>query len=196
MNPIPKGYYSLFEVDEKTGQVRTIFKDRKNSIMYDWGRIACQCLALGKREYRINGIYLEYQNTSPPGSIPSFNLDAGVEYYQGLSGNRDYLRLPLSSTPLLKVETGWEDYFSGEDDDFNAATFFAQTAGTVGVNGLPFSAASNSLAIGMALVACPVWEDKTRDIVFARTYYSVSEQTPKQNNHQLSISWTLPFVLS
>jgi hypothetical protein len=72
-------------------------------------------------------------------------------------------------------------------------TFFAQTSGAVGVNGLTFSEAANSVAVGVALVAAPSWADRTRDVVFGRAYFAVDEQVPKVASHQIGVSWEQVF---
>ncbi len=192
----PRGLYSVYSVDERTGLWRPIYEKRPNQIQYDWAKVATQCIARGNSKYRISAVYAEFQNVASPGDPgipPAYDRDEGVEYYTGLSGTYDYLRLPLLTEPSLSVESGYEDHFTGEGDDNNAVTFFAQTSGTVGVNGLPFGVASNSLVIGIALVAVPVPADRTRDVVFGRAYFDTAEQVPKTASHQVGVSWTQVF---
>lgn len=194
--PPPTGRYSTFDVDERTGLWLPLAARRPNQIQYDWARIALQCIGLGKREYRISAVYVEFENVASPGdpaTVPAYGRDEGTEYYTSLSGVRDYLRLPLLAQPQLAVADGFEDAFTGEGDDFNSMTFFAQTSGSVGVNGLPFSEGSNSVAVGIALVAAPVWADRTRDVVFGRAYFAVDEQVPKVASHQVGVSWSQTF---
>ncbi len=161
----PKGLYSTFHVCERTGLwLPGPSRRRPNQIQYDWGRIALQCIGRGKPAYKVNAVYVEFQNVpSPgdPGTVPSYDRDEGTEYYTALTGDRDYLRVPLVAEPTLDVGDGYEEFFTGEDDDCNRMTFFAQTAGTLGVNGLAFGSATNSVAVGIALVATPVWADRT-----------------------------------
>lgn len=188
----PRGRYSTFGVCEATGLWVPKYLRRANQIQYDWARIALQCMGRGKASYRINAVYVEFQNVASPGDpgdVPEFDRADGVEYYTSLTGDRDYLRLPLLSEPALSVDPAYADYFTGEGDDFNTMTFFAQTAGTLGVNGLEFSSGANSLAVGIALVATPVWADRTRDVVFGRTYFEVAEQVAKEASHQIGVSW-------
>ena len=188
----PRGRYSTFGVCERTGLWVPKFLRRPNQIQYDWAKIAIQCVGLGKTNYRIAGVYVEFVNVASPGdvaSVPAYSRDEGVEYYTALAGDRDYLRLPLLGTPALSVDPDYTAAFTGEGDDFNTMTFFAQTAGTAGVNGLPFSSASNSVAVGIALVAVPVPADRTRDVVFGRTYFADAEQVPKEASHQIGVSW-------
>lgn len=195
-NP-PCGRYSTFSVCERTGLWTPRHLKRSNQIQYDWARIALQCIGLGKANYKINGIYVEFQNVASPGDpgdVPAFDRGEGIEYYTALTGDRDYLRLPLLSTPQLGVEDDYTNFFTGEGDDFNKMTFFAQTSGVLGVNGLEFSSGANSLAVGIALVATPVLADRTRDIVFGRAYFEIAEQVPKESSHQIGLSWEQVFA--
>lgn len=192
----PRGRYSVFTVDEATGLWVPRFLKRRNQIQYDWARIALQCIGKGQSKYKISTIYVEFQNVAGPGdpaSFPDFDRDEGVEYYTGLAGDRDYLRLPLLSEPALSVAPDATNFFSGEGDDFDTMTFFAQTAGALGVNGLEFSSGANSVAVGIALVATPVPADRTRDVVFGRAYFALDEQVPKEASHQIAVSWEQTF---
>lgn len=191
----PTGLYSIFDVTPEGLWVPRHLK-RRNQIQYDWARIAIQCIGLGQRNYRINAVYVEFENVPSPGdpaTVPSYDRDEGIEYYTALSGNRDYLRLPLISEPRLSVADGYGDVFTGEGDSFNEMTFFAQTSGSTGVNGLEFSSSVNSVAVGIALVATPVWADRTRDVIFGRAYFAVDEQVPKEASHQIGVSWSQIF---
>lgn len=168
-----------------------------NQIQYDWGFIAAQCIGLGKREYRVAGMYMEFENVASPGdpvTVPTFGRDEGVEYYDDLvaSGVRDYLRTPLTQNPMLGIETGFENFFT-DGVDGNKLTFFAQSQGTEGVHGKTYSDSVNSKIFGAALVATPVFADKTQDVVFARSYFAVSEQTLKEASSQIGISWEVSF---
>lgn len=193
--PPPAGGYTIFSVDERTGLWLPSFS-RRNQIQYDWARVAVQAIGRGKSNYRINAVYAEFQNVGSPGdpaTAPSYDRNEGVEYYTALSGARDYLRLPLLSEPALAVASGYGDYFSGEDDDFNQMTFFAQTSGSAGVNGLAFSESANSVVLGIALVATPVPADRTRDVVFGRAYFATGQQVAKADGHQVGVSWSQVF---
>ncbi len=192
----PRGRYSVFTVDEATGLWVPRCLNRANQIQFDWARIALQAIGKGQSKYRISTIYVEFQNVASPGdpgSVPAYDRDEGVEYYTGLAGDRDYLRLPLLSEPVLSVSAAGTPYFEGEGDDFDTMTFFAQTSGALGVNGLEFSSSANSLAVGIALVATPVPADRTRDVVFGRAYFALDEQVPKEASHQIAVSWEQTF---
>jgi hypothetical protein len=193
-NP-PQGRWSTYSVTE-AGLWVPRHLNRPNQIQYDWAKLALQCMGRGKPNYKINAIYVEFQNVpSPgdPGDVPAYTRDEGVGYYTSLTDDRDYLRLPLLSEPRLSVADGYEEFFTGQDDSFNEMTFFAQTSGALGVNGLSFSDSSNSVAIGIALVATPVWADRTRDVIFGRAYFAVEEQVTKEPSHQIGVSWSQVF---
>ncbi len=188
----PHGRYTVGEVDVATG-VNTPLFSRDNAILLDWIRMGVQCLMLGDVRYKINAMYLEFENTAGSASAPSFDLEDGVDYYLGLTGARDYLRLPLTSLPALTVNDAAR--FEGTGVDFDAATFTTQSSGTSGAGGLSFSSGSNSLVFGIALVAAPIWADRTRDLIFARAYFDVSEQQRKTATKQVSIAWMQALTL-
>lgn len=157
-----------------------------NQIQYDWGLIAANALGIGDTSYRISAMYIEFENVASPGdpvSIPAFGRDEGTEYYDNLqsSGSRDFLRVPLIQQPLIGA--------AGASDEFTKMTFFSLSQGTEGVHGKTFSDGVNSKVFGAALVATPVFADRTQDIVFARGYYAVSEQTLKEASHQVGLTW-------
>lgn len=158
------------------------------SMQLDWVRIAWQCLGLGDPKYRLNCMYIEFENTPGSASVPSPQSSEGVDYFLGLSGNRDYLRVPLSALPSLGI--GDASNYSGIGVDCDAATFTAVASSSRGENGLDFSAAADSLVYGIALVSAPVWADRTQDLVFGRQYYEVADQQRKVSNKQLSVAWT------
>lgn len=171
---------------------------QKNQIQLSWGAIACQCIGLGNRSYRINAMYLEYENVADPDdpvTVPTYERGDGLDYYQNLvyTSDRDYLRVPLLLQPSIGIEPGFEDYFT-EGVDGNRLTFHTQSQGTEGANGKPFSSGANSKIFGVALVATPVFEDPTKDIVLARTYFDVDDQTLKLASSQVGVTWDVVFM--
>lgn len=192
--PSPKGTYRVFDVGE-SGEWQFLFGGL-NSIQRDWVRIACQTIGKGQSNYKIGGMYLEFENVASPGdpvAIPEFSQSAGREYYDGLSGNQDYLRVPLIGDPTLSVSADMTDFFSGDGVDNNTATFFSQSSGVAGVNGLEFSSSANSKLFGLALVAIPDWGDRSLDLIFGRAYYAEGDQIVKAIAHQIGVSWTQKF---
>lgn len=170
----------------------------QNQIQFHWGFIATQTIGKGLSRYRVAAMYIEFENVASPGdpvTVPTYGREEGTEYYDALqsSGTLDFLRVPLLQEPLLGVVPGFEDYFTAGETG-NRATFFAQSQGVVGVHGKTFSDSVNSKVYGVALVATPVFADRTQDVVFARTYFPTGEQTLKEASSQIGISWDIDFL--
>lgn len=171
---------------------------QKNQIQYSWGAVAAQCIGLGNANYRVNAMYLEYENVADaddPVTIPTYERGDGIDYYRNLvyTGSRDFLRVPLSLQPSIGIEPGFEDYFTPGLTG-NVLTFHTQSQGTAGFNGKPFSAGVNSKIFGVALVATPNFSDQTKDIILARTYFDVSDQTLKMASSQVGVTWDISFL--
>lgn len=170
---------------------------KSNQIQYDWGFVAAKLIGQGNYKYRLSAMYIEFENVASPGNIvtvPSFDRDAGVEYYDDLqsSGTKDFLRVPFVSLPAIGIESGFEAFFT-PDVDGNKLTFHAQSQGVVGVHGKTFSSGVNSKVYGAALVATPEFADRTQDIVFARSYFETGEQTVKEASSQIGVTWEVSF---
>lgn len=196
-----RGYITLWRVDDKTG-LRVPLGDQPNQIQYTWGFIAANCFGRrrspDRHDYSISALYVEYENQDDPEEAvsvaSSFSRDLGISYYNGLieSTNRDFLRVPLTIEPTIGVSTGFEAYLP-VDQQGNKLTFFAQTAGVVGSLGRPFSHTVNSKVFAASLVAAPVFGDRTKDVIFARTVFSVSNQITKEASSQIGITWDIAF---
>lgn len=176
---MPTGEYCLFDVDDRGVWTPRFASFRPNLLLIGWGHVAAQAVGRGDRNYRISTMYLEFQNTSDPVSAPAFDAGDGVEYYNALasSPDRDYLRVPIESAPSIVVAPGYESVLP--PDRGNRVVFSAQTGSGAGVHGKPFSEGASSKVFGIALVATPVLNDATADIVVARGYYAADEQIPK-----------------
>ena len=191
----PDGVVSLYEIDEITGLiVPGSLRRQHNQIQFKWALLASKLFGAGDASYRVSAMYLEFANVVTPGdtvSPPSYDRSEQIEYYQGLSGNRDYLRIGLRGQPVLEIAPGYENYFDAGEG--NRLTWSAQSAGTAGVRGLPFASANNSLVIGVALVAARNWIDPSRDIIMGRAYYAPAAQIPKSASRQVGVSWEQTF---
>lgn len=194
------GRVTLWRVDDATG-LRTPIVSKSNQIQYSWGFIAAKQLGYRRNaerpDYHISGMYMEYENQADPEtpiSVASFDRSLGLPYYNSLatSEDRDYLRVPLRLEPTLTISTGFSSYFV-EGQSGNQLTFFAQTSGTSGVNGKSFGASVNSKVYAAALVATPVFSDRTQDVIFARTFFDVGDQTTKEPSSQIGITWDISF---
>ncbi len=140
---------------------------------------------LDGKVYHIRAVYLEFEN-NPGGDVDvpddeDIDRTEGYDYYHNLSGTRDYLRVPVLASA---VSSSSEDYPNG-----NIMTFFAQTAGTTGVNGTDYGADEDSVIYGAALVVSPDYDDEAQDIVFARTYFDGPNQLPAVDGSQISLAW-------
>jgi hypothetical protein len=187
-----EGFIKTFEVD--ASGLWLPVSTFHNQIQWSWGEIACKLFGDGLPEYKIGGMYIEFENVASSGDTvtpPSFDRSEGIEYYSELSASatRDFLRVQLISSPKSSLISGYE----GSSTSVNQLTFFAQTSGSIGIHGKTFSAAANSKVFGLALVAMPKWEDRTKDLVFAREYYPTANQVLKQASSQIGVSWTEQF---
>lgn len=187
-----EGFIETFEVNENGLWLPVC--SFHNQIQWSWGEIACKMFGDGLPEYKIAGMYIEFENVASSGdtvTVPSFDRSEGIEYYTNLSASasRDFLRVQLISSPKSALISGYE----GSSTNVNQLTFFAQTSGSVGVHGKTFSSAANSKVFGLALVAMPKWEDRTKDLIFAREYYPTANQVLKQASSQIGVSWTEQF---
>jgi hypothetical protein len=182
------GRARLSVVHPRHGVMHTMpFKD--NLILFDWAAIVGNLLTTGNPNYKIGGMFLEFENVASEGdpvSIPSFDRSGGIAYYDSLSlsATRDYLRVPLISGTLESID---EVNFP----DGNLMTFFAQSQGTVGVHGKEFSDTAISKVFGGALVAMPDINDSTQDKVFSRFYVETSDQQVKLATSQIGLTWEI-----
>jgi hypothetical protein len=157
-----------------------------NLTLYDWAEIYGQ-LMRGEpdgRQYRIGGMYIEFENNGGAAvSPPSFDRSGGKSYYDSLSssGTRDYLRVPMTGSTIA------------DDGNGKKITFFAQTAGVTGVHGKTFSDTVSSRVYAAALVAFPEGEDDSSlDIVHSRfNYDTAANQLIKQAGSQITVTWPL-----
>jgi hypothetical protein len=194
--PTAVGQHLAFHVDDKTGLWTPIHRvATPNTLLYTWGYIIGRCVGMGDTAYRVSVMYLEFDNNTEdrPVSVPSFTRQDGIDYYNGLASNpwRDYLRVPIRPYPDIEVAPGFEQYL--DPDQGNCVIFFAQSQGTAGVYGRPFSDGVNSVVFGVALAAAPVPNDPTQDVVFSRSYYQAGNQVPKVPSGQVGIQYPMTF---
>jgi len=160
-----------------------------NDIVYEWGAIVGRLMTEGNIDYRIGGMYLEYENVVAPGdtvAAPSFDRTRDIEYYNNLAGNavRDYLRVPMTA----------HTFGSSDEDTFpkgNQPVFFARSQGTAGVHGKAFGFASNSVIFGASLVALVDAADATQDLILSSFYFDADDQQPKLATSQVGLEWEL-----
>lgn len=198
-----RGHITLWQVDEATG-LKTPVGDQPNQIQYSWGFIAAKQIGYRpnpeRLNYNISAVYLEFENQLDPEteiSAVSFSRDLGIGYYNALVDNptRDFLRIPLIIEPTGGVSAGYEANLPTEQQ-LNKLTFFVQSVGTTGVHGKQFSHAAitgTSKVYAAALVAAPVFSDRTKDVVFARTVFLPQNQVTKEASSQIGLTWEIAF---
>jgi hypothetical protein len=197
-SPLVKGLTGLWKVRYCRNGERHVepITFKPNQIQIDWGFVAAKAIGQGDSLYKISTMYIEYENVASPGdpvTVPTFDRSEGIEYYEDLqsSSTKDFLRVPLITNPTIGIETGFESYFTAPEG--NKLTFYTQTQGTEGIHGKTFSDSVNSKIYGAALVATPVFADRTKDIIFARNYYATAEQTVKEASNQVGVTWEISF---
>jgi hypothetical protein len=178
--------------------------DQPNQIQYSWGYIAAKQIGYrpgpDRPNYHISALYLEFENQVDPAveiSVAAFDRDLGITYYNNLgsSTSRDFLRIPLILEPAGSVSTGFEGNLPTEQQ-LNKLTFFAQSVGTAGVHGKEFShagAGGTSKVYAAALVAAPDFNDRTKDVIFARTMFQPEYQVTKEASSQIGLTWDIAF---
>lgn len=160
-----------------------------NSVLVSWAGALLPLLAGDEQsKYRLAGMYIEFENDGG-GAVtpPSFErTDDTAGYYEdlALSSTRDYLRVPI----LAKAYSRSDEALPYD----NVLLLTARTAGVVGQNGLPFTAAAQSRVYGGALIAMPDESDATLDRIFARFYWpSATSQLVKLVGSEIGYDWKL-----
>jgi hypothetical protein len=198
-----RGHVSLWRVDEHTG-LKVPVTSQHNQVQYTWGYLAAKALGLrpqsDRPKYHISAIYFEYANVSTPetavSEAQSFSKELSISFYNSFAGDRDYLRVPIILEPAFSTSAGYADKLP-IDQETNQLTFFAQTSGNSGVRGIGFGSnvnGKNSKIYAAALVATPDINDPTKDVIFARTVFSESNQVPKEASSQIGITWNIAFT--
>lgn len=186
-----EGWYTVYDIGP--GGVWVPRFRKRNTLMITHAIAFTQLLGFGDLKYRINKIYVEFENTGSAVSEPAFDAFDGREYYDNLVAPKDYMRLDTLGAPLISIVPGDEAYFNAAAGEGNRLTVTGQTSGNAGENGVEFSDGVSSRAYGLALVAAPDDGDKTKDIIITRGYWTDSDQAPKQANGHIAVSWDLDF---
>lgn len=160
-----------------------------NLVVYEFATISANLVAGSGINYRVGGMYLEFENVASPGdtvTVPTFDRSRNVSYYNNLSSSpdRDYLRVDLSSATVSSSDT--TDFPKG-----NSVLFSARSAGLVGVHGKTFSDSANSVIYGAALVSFVDGNDATQDLIYSAAYFSTATQQAKLASSQVGIEWEL-----
>lgn len=149
----------------------------------------------GDNTYRINCVYIEYQNLAAPGDtavLPASSSFDGLEYFNNLAADYDFIRAPILGEPALRIASGYTPYY-GEGEG-NTLDFIAASAEILGELGRPFTNADNSKVYGLALVAAPDWTDRSRDIIIQRAYFSaLGDQVLRPETGTFLVTYPITF---
>lgn len=143
----------------------------------------------GQSEYKIGGVYFEYENNAGTPTIPGVSKTDGVDYFHNLTSPKDFVRAPLASKPTLS--TG-DSLATGDAVENNRAIFFSLAVADQGDNGLAFTAAADSKILTVGLVAIPVSGDRTQDLLYAR--FALSTPFAKVAGQNPGVTWTTEFL--
>ena len=181
LGPVVKGRPRFFLFNPKTGEIRKVI-ERDNLVLYSGADILAKLLS-GASEYAVKTMYLEFANTASP-VVPTFDRTGGLAYYNGLTGDYDFLRVPLQVSPAL----------SSSDAVYanNIVSFYGISEGAVGVLGKAFSYAAGSNVFGAALVASPNPGEQSEDVVFSRVYTGIGK-IPKEAGFEIGVLWPVQF---
>lgn len=160
------------------------------SLANSWATVVARLMTgeTDGKTYKPSVMFIEFENNGGAAvTPPTIDETDGIEYYDGLSGTRDYLRVPLTASTVESTDD--ELYPLG-----NSCLYFAQTAGSAGENGLTFSSANSSRVYGGAIVSTPVPGDPTQDLLVGRFYYSSDDQVIKVAGSQVGVTVTMPLV--
>jgi len=146
-------------------------------------------LVAGQDEYRVAGVYFEYENNAGSPTIPTFDRETTIDDFQSLVAPQDYVRSELAAVPT--IGTG-DSTSSGNPYINNRAQFFGLATVDEGENGEPFSAAANSKIVSVGLVAMPVLADPTRDLLYAR--FAPASEFTVESGRNPGITWTTEFL--
>ena len=148
----------------------------------------------GTNTHPINCIYIEFKNVALPGdvvAVPSATTAEGLEYYNNLGADQDFVRAPIWGTPELSIASGYSPYFGAGEG--NTLTVAAITAAVAGELGRPFLEGNNSKVYGLALVSAPDWTDRSRDILIQRAYYSAGGEQVLKVGSNFSVQYPITF---
>lgn len=174
------------------GTIREL-ASRPNTWMYQWSSIAARLFATGDTAYLPSAAYVLFNNGTAAGSVgvPSLTRSSGTSYFQGLSGSLDFLRIPFLTPPTIAVNSAYTAYLPSNLG--NQLTYFTLASGPTGVKGLSFSNAASSVVLGVAIVATPVPDDPTSDLVWAASMYTSEQQTEVPVVGNLAITYQAVF---
>lgn len=165
-----KGYV---KVENEAGQK----VEACNLVVYTGGDIIAQLLA-GNSEYNISHMYFAFENTAGTPTAPAAARSDVADYFHSLSAPQDFLRAEVLSPVTITA--------ADVNHNGNRATFNAIAVDSTGVNGVTFSAGSNSKVFSIGLVAAPTGV-YTGDVLYAR--FVLPTALPVVGSGQISATW-------
>lgn len=153
--------------------------ETKNLIVDSHLEIIRNALFVGVKDYRIRHFYVEFENNvaTPPVATPVFDATRNVSYYLNLSGQKDFLRVPVGTT--------------NDNGGSGDLVILGKINQSVGVLGLSFSEAQGSIVYGYGLVASPSIQDHTQDVLFSCVYLPEANQIEVVDGKQLGVQYTV-----
>jgi hypothetical protein len=158
-------------------------------VVYEWGAVVSRLLAQGDIRYKISAMYLEFNNGTPPLTVPSLDRTRTANYYHTLVDN-DYVSVPIRSA---LVEASDETLYPNG----NRIVWTAKAGGDVleGVaHSLEFGSDAGSVVIGAALVSQLDEDDPSQDLVLCSFYFDEDEQQPKLSTSEIGVDWQLTLL--
>jgi len=177
-----RGEVQLGFMNPETGAFR-VLHGKENLFLKSGADVIARLLA-GGQNLQIRGMYLEFDNGTDPIVEPTYDRDSDISYYNAsLGADRDFLRVPLVSQPMLDAS----------DDTYNTnrVSFFSLSTSKMGENGEQMFQ-TGSRVYGGALIATPDRNDRSKDIVVCRTYWG-ADAMEKDSAHQVATRWILTF---
>lgn len=161
---------------------------KRNQTQTGYSLAAVRLFGFADVTYKPAAIYIEFENVADPEdpvSVPEgFATGEGLEYYDGLSGDRDFVRVPILLPPYADIDP---DTLSNQ---LNRLRWLAETTEVEGLGGLDFTSDANSKIYGLALVATPDWDDQSKDIILGRRYYEAEDQFVRPAVGGVRVGWS------
>lgn len=132
-------------------------------------------LLAGNSSFTPNYLYVEFTNSTV--SIPEDQSSA--DYYESLTDPIGYLRIPITIKPTVSLD--------------NKVTYTVLANTTTSANGTSFG--NGSTIYGVALVCATAPDDPSKDVVFAREYFTdSSKQLVMTSNQTFCFTFQLTMV--
>jgi len=175
-----KGTIELFDVQDGIWTSRDVVSNTILNTGYD----AMTRAFAGDSTYVVNGMYIEYTNTTPV--EPTIPLTRTPAYYQGLTSPFGYVRIKTLSQPIYSTSNA-NKYIS------NVVTLLGVTDGTS--EGGASIIDGTSQFISLALVAIPQLKENSYDTLVSAASIKNGSGTfapiTKLANSQLGFKWSL-----